>query len=89
MKGSIVDPEQINVPTCIIYAKKDQIVPYSSIVPLQKMIKNSTIIEVEGGHAAYLISPSSKFQQQYNNWLKTALELKKGEVEPRDGVLQN
>jgi cytidylate kinase len=56
---------------------------------MQKMIKNSTIIEVEGGHAAYLISPSSKFQQQYNNWLKTALELKEGEVEPRDGVLQN
>jgi len=51
-------------------------VPYSSIVPLQKMIKNATLIEVEGGHAAYLISPSSKFQQQYNNWLKTALEPK-------------
>ena len=56
---------------------------------MQKMIKNSTIIEVEGGHAAYLISPSSKFQQQYNNWLKTALELKEGEVGPRNEVLQN
>jgi len=73
VNGSIVDLEQIDIPTCIIYAKKDQIVPYSSIVPLQKMIKNSTLIEVEGGHAAYLISPSSKFQQQYKNWLQTAL----------------
>ena len=76
VNGSIVDPKQINVPTCIIYAKKDQIVPYSSIVPLQNMIKNSTVIEVEGGHVAYLISPNSEFQQQYNNWLKTALDLK-------------
>jgi polyhydroxyalkanoate synthase len=76
VNGSIVDLEQIDVPTCIIYAKKDQIVPHSSIVPLQKMIKNSTLIEVEGGHAAYLISPSSEFQQQYKNWLKTALDLK-------------
>ena len=89
VNGSIVNLEQINVATCIIYAKKDQIVPYSSIVPLQKMIKNATLIEVEGGHAAYLISPSSKFQQQYNNWLKTALELKEGEVGPRNEVLQN
>lgn len=76
VNGSIVDPKQINVPTCIIYAKKDQIVPYSSIVPLQKMIKNSTVIEVDGGHVAYLVSPSLEFQQQYNNWLKTALDFK-------------
>ena len=76
VNGSIVDPKQISVPTCIIYAKKDQIVPYSSIVPLQKMIKNSTVIEVEGGHVAYLISPNPEFQQQYNNWLETALDLK-------------
>jgi len=43
---------------------------------LQKMIKNSTVIEVDGGHVAYLVSPSLEFQQQYNNWLKTALDLK-------------
>jgi len=53
------------------------------------MIKKATIIEVEGEHAAYLISPSSKFQQQYNNWLKTALELKEIEIGLIDGVLQN
>lgn len=75
VNGSIVDPKQINIPTCIIYAKKDQIVPYSSTVPLQKMIKNSTLIEVEGGHVAYLTSPGSEFQQQYNNWLKIAFAL--------------
>jgi polyhydroxyalkanoate synthase subunit PhaC len=71
--GSIVNPAQIDIPTCIIYAKKDQIVPYSSIVPLQKMIKTSTLIRMEGGHISYLISPNSDFQKKYNNWLENLI----------------
>ncbi len=54
---SLVDPERIDIPTCIIYAKGDQIVPYSSIVPLQRMIKNSTINK--SGRRTYWLSDIS------------------------------
>lgn len=37
--------------------------------PLQKQIKNTTLIEVEGGHIGYLISDRSDFQNKYNQWL--------------------
>ena len=45
----LVSLDQIDVPTCIISAKEDQIAPMSSIVPLQKEIKKSTLISVDGG----------------------------------------
>ncbi len=58
----------ILTPTCIIYARDDQIAPYKSIVPLQNDIKESTLIEVEGGHISYLLNPKN-FKERYNNWL--------------------
>ncbi|MDP4708520.1 MAG: hypothetical protein NWS20_00740 [Rickettsiaceae bacterium] len=67
--ADLVELNNIEIPVCIVYAKEDQIVPYISTEPLQKQIKNTTLIEVEGGHIGYLISSKSKFQTQYNQWL--------------------
>jgi polyhydroxyalkanoate synthase len=65
----LVELQNIKVPVCIVYAKDDQIAPYISMEPLQKQIKNTTLIEVEGGHIGYLISSKSRFRIQYNQWL--------------------
>ncbi|HJD55780.1 MAG TPA: alpha/beta fold hydrolase [Rickettsia endosymbiont of Pyrocoelia pectoralis] len=52
----IIDPSLIDCPVYIVAASDDKIVPQSSILPLQKLLKNSTLIEVEGGHISYLIN---------------------------------
>ena len=75
-----VSLEKIDVPTCIISAKDDQIVPISSIVPLQKGIKKSTLISVDGGHINYLINNDQKFKKQYTQWLcnQNLISIKRG-----------
>lgn len=75
-----VSLEKIDVPTCIISAKDDQIVPISSIVPLQKGIKKSTLISVEGGHINYLVNNDQKFKKRYTQWLcnQNLISIKRG-----------
>lgn len=70
--GNIIDSSKITLPTCLIFAKDDKIVPFKSIEPLLKQIKNSTLIKVVGGHIGYLIGNNSDFIQQYDNWLETS-----------------
>ncbi|MFP3012405.1 MAG: alpha/beta fold hydrolase [Rickettsia sp.] len=52
----IIDPSLIDCPVYIVGAEDDQIVPKSSILSLQKLLKNSKLIEVKGGHISYLIN---------------------------------
>nr|WP_241773676.1 alpha/beta fold hydrolase [Rickettsia asembonensis] len=52
----IIDPSLIDYPVYIVAAEDDQIVPKSSILSLQKLLKNSKLIEVKGGHISYLIN---------------------------------
>ncbi|HJD59150.1 MAG TPA: alpha/beta fold hydrolase [Rickettsia endosymbiont of Omalisus fontisbellaquei] len=52
----IIDPSLIDCPVYIVVSEDDQIVPKSSILPLQKLLKNSKLIEVKGGHISYLIN---------------------------------
>ncbi|WP_037231163.1 alpha/beta fold hydrolase [Rickettsia monacensis] len=52
----IIDPSLIHCPVYIVAAEDDQIVPKSSILPLQKLLKNSKLINVTGGHISYLIN---------------------------------
>ncbi|ABV75398.1 Poly-beta-hydroxybutyrate polymerase [Rickettsia akari str. Hartford] len=52
----IIDPSLIDCPVYIVAAEDDQIVPKSSILSLQKLLKNSKLIEVKGGHISYLIN---------------------------------
>lgn len=68
INNKLVSLDQIDVPTCIISAKDDQIAPISSIVPLQKEIKKSTLILVDGGHINYLVNNDQKFKQDYTKW---------------------
>lgn len=67
--GDPIYLENINVPVCIIHAREDQIVPFCSMNPLQKQIKDSTLIEVEGGHIGYLVNGDLCFQEKYDDWL--------------------
>ncbi|PCJ29328.1 MAG: hypothetical protein COA94_01665 [Rickettsiales bacterium] len=67
--GELITPEKLDIPTCIIYAKDDQIAPHSSIAPLQKRIKSSTLIETEGGHIGYLVKGCAYLQTKYNEWI--------------------
>lgn len=75
-----VSLEKIDVPTCIISASDDQIVPISSIVPLQTGIKKSTLISVEGGHINYLVNNNRKFKKHYTHWLRNQnlISIKRG-----------
>jgi len=73
VNGQLVTLEKLNIPVCIIYASDDQIVPFSSIDPLQKTIKDSTLIEVNGGHISYLVNGDANFYTQYNGWLKQVI----------------
>lgn len=52
----VIDPSIIDCPVYIVAASDDKIVPQFSILPLQRLLKNSTLIEVEGGHISYLIN---------------------------------
>ncbi|MCC8406650.1 MAG: alpha/beta hydrolase family protein [Rickettsia endosymbiont of Sceptobius lativentris] len=52
----IIDPSLIDCPVYIVAAEDDQIVPKFSILSLQKLLKNSKLIEVKGGHISYLIN---------------------------------
>lgn len=56
VNDKVIDPSVITCPVYIISAIDDQIVPKFSILPLQKLFKNSTLIEVQGGHISYLIN---------------------------------
>lgn len=56
MNDIIIDPSLIDCPVYIVVARDDKIVPISSILSLQKLLKNSKLIEVEGGHISYLIN---------------------------------
>ncbi|MFY9589232.1 alpha/beta fold hydrolase [Rickettsia endosymbiont of Halotydeus destructor] len=61
---TIIDPKLIDNPVYIIVANNDQIVPKSSILSLHLLLKNSTLLEVEGGHISYLIN--SKLVNLFN-----------------------
>ncbi|MCC8368630.1 MAG: alpha/beta fold hydrolase [Rickettsia endosymbiont of Oxypoda opaca] len=52
----VIDPRVINQPVYIVAASNDQIVPKSSILSLHQSLKDSTLLEVEGGHISYLIN---------------------------------
>lgn len=71
VNNQLVSLDKINVPTCVIVAKDDQIAPLSSIVHLQKQIKNSRLIMVEGGHISYLVNNDPKFELEYMDWFRT------------------
>lgn len=68
----------INTPTCIISAKNDQIAPLSSMLPLQKEIKNSKLILVEGGHIGYLINDDQQFKDDWRNWFFSLIHKNRG-----------
>ncbi|AFC73468.1 alpha/beta hydrolase [Rickettsia montanensis] len=51
----IIDPSLIRCPVYIVAAEDDQIVPKSSILLLQKLLKNSKLIDVAGGHISILV----------------------------------
>mgnify|MGYP003402418258 CR=1 FL=1 len=70
INDKLVSLTQIKVPTCIISAKDDQIAPLTSIAPLQKEIKNSKLILVDGGHIGYLVNNDQKFKQSYKEWFE-------------------
>lgn len=75
--GTPIDLKNINVPVCIIHAREDRLVPLCAMNPLQKQIKDSTLIEVEGGHIGYLINGDLCFREKYNDWLvKSVLQIK-------------
>lgn len=65
-----INLEDIDCPVCIISAKDDRIAPLNSILPLHRLLKNSTLIEVDGGHISYLLNSDQKFKDSYTTWLK-------------------
>lgn len=68
VNNQIIDLKKINIPVCIIRAKDDLIAPFESMEELGKEIKNSTFIDVDGGHIKYLTTKNQDFYNRYNNW---------------------
>lgn len=63
----IIDPSLITKPVYQIIADDDRIVPESSILPLHRLLKNSTLFKVAGGHISYLINDNiSSLFEKYN-----------------------
>lgn len=52
----LIDPSLITKPIYQIIADDDRIVPESSILPLHRLLKKSTLFKVAGGHISYLIN---------------------------------
>lgn len=65
-----INLDNIDYPVCIISAKEDRIAPLGSILPLHRLLKNSTLIEVDGGHIGYLLNSDQKFNATYCAWLR-------------------
>ncbi len=64
--------DSLELPVCIVIAEKDNIAPPSSTLPLLKIIKNSTLLEVEKGHINYLISTKlTNFFQKFEPWFSS------------------
>lgn len=55
INGKTIDPGLFTKPVCQVVAKDDQMVPLSSILPLQRCFKNSILLDTEGGHISYLL----------------------------------
>ncbi|MCC8417945.1 MAG: alpha/beta fold hydrolase [Rickettsia endosymbiont of Bryobia graminum] len=63
----IIDPSLITKPIYQIIAGDDRIVPESSILPLHRLLKKSTLFKVAGGHISYLINNNiSSLFEKYN-----------------------
>ena len=71
IKDRLVSLDKINIPTCIIGAREDQIAPISSMLYLQKEIKKSKMIIIDGGHINYLVNNDQKFKKEYTKWFRT------------------
>ena len=69
-----INPENIIAPVCIISAINDQIAPVNSTLTLHRLLKNSTLIKVKGGHISYLVNSDQDFINQYISWLKRHCE---------------
>ncbi len=64
----IINPSLITKPVYQVVADNDKIAPSSSILPLHKLFKKSTLFEVKGGHISYLINNKlSPLLNEYNN----------------------
>ncbi len=60
----------IKKPTCLVGAKDDRLVPIQSVRIWQEQLKNSMLIEMEGGHISYLIDDKIKiFFNKYRDFL--------------------
>lgn len=66
-----IDPQKLQLPLCIVVAKNDPLVPQNSILLLHNNLKNSKILETNGGHINYLISNKiGNFFKKYKSWLE-------------------
>lgn len=71
INNKTINLNKLNISICLVGAKKDRLVPLSSVLSLQSTLKNSKIIEVDGGHINYLISSKlENFFIEYQAWLE-------------------
>lgn len=71
--GEVIDPAQITLPSFVITADEDNIVPTLSSLPLQLAIENSTKHVIEGGHIS-LVAGRSAVEHCFTplaNWIAT------------------
>ena len=63
--------QQIHVPVLLVGAQSDKLVPINSILPLQKLLKNSTLLTMQGGHIKYFIEKDSRsFFEKFKPWIE-------------------
>lgn len=68
INGTIIDPHLIENVIYLVAGNNDKLVPKNSILSLHKLLKNSKLIEVDGGHISYLIN--NKLDDLYKEYKK-------------------
>ncbi len=70
--GTLVDPRLLNVPTFLLLAGKDRIVPAASALPLASLIRGATLHEPMTGHIGLMTGDAAPQEAwiPLANWLK-------------------
>ncbi|MCL2468812.1 MAG: alpha/beta fold hydrolase [Alphaproteobacteria bacterium] len=71
---AVLDPKTLTVPTYILMARDDNIVPRACAAPLTALIKNTKTQEAQTGHIGLMIGHKAPTQiwPSYARWLKAA-----------------
>ena len=70
LKNKKIDPANLNIPSLIIMATKDNIVPIECAMALAEQIKSSEMLIMDCGHIGMIVNPKYHLAQKIVKWAK-------------------